>query len=166
MVESSVHRAISSLEVAVASELSVLLENHSSGLKLEIEPASSFLSGLELYIPQLLTLTYPKWQSESLDGFYLTRAQRIATDTAELAGLCILISDQTVTPFFARLVVSQSRDRISAYQIRLGEPGGGRLGISGPSCASWKAQKLLDNLNARLENIRWSYAISSEYDNK
>jgi hypothetical protein len=162
MNESSMHRDPSRLESIVASDLSALLENVSIGSALKVEPSANLLFALELYIPQLLSRRYSEWKKESLDGFFLANARKIGSETAEFAGLCILISDQTVTPVLIRLTLTSSRDSIAAYQVFLGEPGGGHLGISGPPCTSPHAQRLLDTVSARLNNIRWSYAITSD----
>jgi hypothetical protein len=153
---SSMHRDTSSLEAKVASELSAFLEKTSIESTLKVEPSADLLYLLELYIPQLLSRHYPEWEKESLDGFFLANARRIGSETAEFAGLCILISDQSVAPVFTRLALTSSHDSIASYQVFLGEPGGGHLGISGPPCNSPQAQRLLETVGARLNNIRWS----------
>jgi hypothetical protein len=162
MNESSSDRDTSSLEAKVSSELSAVLEEISVESVLGLEPSADLFYLLELYIPQLLSRRYSEWKKESLDGFFLANARKIGSETAEFAGLCILISDQTVTPVLIRLTLTSSRDSIAAYQVFLGEPGGGHLGISGPPCNSPHAQRLLDTVSARLNNIRWSYAITSD----
>ncbi len=162
MNESSSDRDTSSLEAKVASELSAILEEISVESALGLEPSADLFYLLELYIPQLLSRRYSEWKKESLDGFFLANARKIGSETAEFVGLCILISDQTVTPVLIRLTLTSLRDSIAAYQVFLGEPGGGHLGISGPPCNSPHAQRLLDTVSARLNNIRWSYAITSD----
>jgi hypothetical protein len=57
------------------------------------------LGGLEHFLPQILAEIYPYWKSESLDGFFLAEAKKLDHDKADLRGVCILISDQSVTPF-------------------------------------------------------------------
>lgn len=153
---------ILALEVKIASELSALLEKNPVESKLELNSSADILYMLELYIPRLLSRKYPEWEYESLDGFFLANAQKIGLDTAELAGLCILISDQTVTPVFIRLALTSLRDSLASYQVFLGEPGGGSLKISGPPCNTPRAQKLLETFDARLDNICWSYAIKRD----
>ncbi|GMA16509.1 hypothetical protein E5F05_13865 [Deinococcus metallilatus] len=151
-----------SLEAKVASQLSVYLEETSVDSEFKVEPSADLSYLLELYIPQLLSHSYSEWERESLDGVFLTSARKTGLGTAELIGMCILISDQTVTPFFIRLVLASSRDSVASYQVLLGEPGGGRLGISGPPCKSPDAQRLLETVGTRLNNIRWSYATTSD----
>jgi hypothetical protein len=153
------------LESTVARELNALLEGIPVGSVFQVDPSASLLSSLEFYIPKLLSPLYPEWEHESLDGFFLTHARKIGAEAAEFAGLCILISDQTMTPVLIRFSLSSSRDSIDTYQVFLGESGGGRLGISGPPCNSPRAQKLLDNIGGRIENIRWSYITTSDEAN-
>jgi hypothetical protein len=158
----NMYRELSRLEAIVASELNALIKNISVGSTLNVEPSANLLSALELYIPQLLSRQYSEWEKESLDGFFLANAQKIGSESAEFSGLCILISDQTVTPVFIGLALTKSRDSIASYQVFLGEPGGGRLGISGPPCNSANSHRLLETINARLSNIHWSYVITNE----
>jgi hypothetical protein len=65
------------------------------------------------------------------------------------------MSDQTVTPFALDFSVSVSG--FSVFRVRVGEPGGGRLGVTGPVCGSPEAEWLLLTLNDRLSAIRWVY---------
>ena len=158
----SMNKDPSSLEAIVASELSAILEKASVESAIKVEPSAPFFYALELYIPQLLSRHYSEWEEESLDGFFITNARKIESETAEFFGLCILISDQTLTPVFIRLTLTSSRNSIASYQVFLGEPGGGHLGISGPVCNSPHAQRLLETVTKRLDNICWSYAITSD----
>jgi hypothetical protein len=160
MDEPNSKRDISSLEVKIASELNILLNNCSIGSDLEIKPPIKILYLLELYIPRLLSQKYLEWDYESLDGFYLSNARKISAEAVEFSGLCILISDQTVTPFAMYLELNSFHDLIASYQVLLGESGGGSLGISGPSCNSAQAEKLLKSLPMRLNTILWSYRMT------
>ena len=81
------------------------------------------LSGLEFFIPQVLAEIHPEWKHESLDGFYPVVARKTGEGEAEIFGLCILISDQTTTPFHLRLQSSPSSDEVSWLECRLGEAG-------------------------------------------
>ena len=58
------------------------------------------LSGLEWFLPTVVAEIHPEWTGESLDGFYLHVAQKTGDREAEILGLCCLLSDQTLTPFF------------------------------------------------------------------
>lgn len=116
---------------------------------------------LEHLVPQLLASEHPEWRGESLDGFYLSHAVRESAHSVELAGTCVLITDQRVTPFTLNLSVSAdgALDRIG---IRLGEQGGGPLGISGPLSNSTAAGTLLLELAHRLDQIVWVYDLVVE----
>jgi hypothetical protein len=113
---------------------------------------------LEYLVPQLLQRDHPEWKAESIDGFYFSRDVKVGDNSAELAGVCILIRDQTLTPFRLDLSLSGG-GTFESFRIRLGEPGGGALGISGPPvserAASFAAYELLD----RLDRIDWVYDI-------
>jgi len=66
--------------------------------------------------------------------------------------------DETVTPFTLNLSMSDEA-KLNRVRIRLGEPGGGRLGISGPVVSSSDVLKSLWALDARLETIDWVYDV-------
>jgi hypothetical protein len=161
---SSLHREVSSLETTVAFELVAILKEISVESALMVQPSGGFLSSLEFYIPQLLSHHYPEWENESLDGFYFTNARKIGLETAEFAGSCILISDQSLAPVLIRLTLSPARDSIAAYQVFLGEGAYGRVGISGSSRNSRKGRQLLDIFSERPNEIRWNYAVSSDVE--
>jgi hypothetical protein len=161
---SSTDQDPSSLEAKIAAELSIYLEKVSADSEFKVEPSADLSYMLELYIPELLSSRYPEWKNESLDGVFVTHARKMSLETVELAGMCILISDQTVTPFLIRLAFTSTRHSIASYRVFLGEPAGGRLGISGPPCNTSHAQKLLATINTRLNNINWSYTITNGTD--
>jgi hypothetical protein len=154
----------SSLETIVAHQLSTLLDKSATGLAIDLTPYPELFDSLERFIPHLLSLRYPEWEWESLDGLYTVMAQRLDSETAEFAGMCILISDQTITPFFIRLTLTTLHDSIASYRVSLGESGSGRLGISGPPCNTHGASKILANIGARLDKIRWVYRVESEIE--
>ena len=117
---------------------------------------------MEAVIPQLLCRTYPEWEKEGLDGFFVARARKTGPAAVELVGTCILITDQTVTPFMITLEASPSGEAIASYRLNLGEPGSGHLGISVARCNSKQASELLALLTTRLDCIAWSYTIASD----
>ena len=116
---------------------------------------------LERYLPLLLARHHREWRGESLDGVFVARIRRASTSVLEVLGTCILISDQSLAPFFASLGLSSSRDVISSYNVLLGEPGGGHLGISGPPCDSKQAATLKYSVIMRFDagGIDWVYKI-------
>jgi hypothetical protein len=151
----------SSLEAKVASELSALMKDGAIGTEFPVASNAAVCYALELFLPALLRARFAEWQRESLDGFGIASARKVGPSAVELAGICILISDQTVTPFCAHFVVSPDSSSISAYRVRVGEAGHGPLGISGPDCNSRGARRLLDSLMARMESVCWVYAVDS-----
>lgn len=149
------------LERLAARELDTLLQNKAIGTSLAIGMTSKLSLILERFIPQLLRREHPEWENESIDGLIFSHAVKRAEAGAQLAGACILISDQTVTPFNFDLHIAAD-DRLRPIWIRLGERGDGPLGISGPACNSRSANELLAGLDARLGRIEWVYEVFLE----
>lgn len=150
------------LEAQLASELLTLISRVSVGSEFTVAPSSDLCYSLELFIPRMLSRQHSEWAKESIDGVFVARARKSDSVAAELAGTCILMSDQTVTPFLITLALSPSGESIEFYQACIGEPGGGPLGISGPDCNSREAKTLLAAVTSRLGSIAWSYAITGE----
>lgn len=150
-----------SLEAQLASELKALLAGVLVGSEFAVAPSSDLCYSLELFIPKVLSSHHSEWEQESLDGVFVARARKTGSAAAELAGTCILISDQTVTPLLMELTLSPSGECIKFFHVRIGEAGGGRLGISGPGCNSREARELLATVATRLPSIAWSYDIAS-----
>jgi hypothetical protein len=135
------------------------LQGADVGASLAIDSASDLCSTLELLIPEVLRSEHPEWNTESIDGFFFSSAVKTDDGMAELTGTCILISDQTVTPFALDVGLSDV-GTFRSFRIRLGEPGTGPLGISGPPCNSSAAQTMLAVLSDRLERVAWTYDVS------
>jgi hypothetical protein len=128
------------------------------GSPLPLDSSSDLCDTFELLLPALLRREHPEWRKESIDGFYFSRAVRSDESSAELVGTCILISDQSVTPFALDLSLSDSRE-LRSLRIRIGEPGRGPLGISGPTCNSGKAMAMLSAMDTRVAEIAWVYDV-------
>ena len=124
-----------------------------------MESSSDLFGTLEVLIPAILRSRHPEWSEESIDGFFLSSAVKGFDGAAEILGTCILISDQTVTPFAIDVAVT-SAETFRSFRIRLGEAGHGPLGISGPKCTSPAARELLNALNTRLDQIAWVYDVA------
>jgi hypothetical protein len=151
-----------SLESQLASELRELVRRVPIGSQFTVPPSVDLCSSLELFLPELLRRRYPEWVKESLDGIFVARARKTGPAAVQLVGTCILISDQTVTPFLVDLELSSMADSVAAFRVLLGEPGGGPLGISGPKCNSSDAKRLLATLTDRLDGVAWSYMVASD----
>ncbi|WP_154402774.1 hypothetical protein [Nocardioides speluncae] len=139
-----------------ARQLTELLARVPVGGKLPLASASELNDTLEILVPELLRARHSEWARESLDGLFYSSALKTEDAEAKLRGMCILISDQTVAPF-ELAVKLHSDEEIATLRIRLGEPGGGHLGISGPPYASPLGQRFLDEMESRAQGIDWVY---------
>jgi hypothetical protein len=152
------HNQTSDLERIAANQLEALLEQVAVGSTLSVDSSSDLCDTLELLIPEILRRDHREWEKESIDGFFFSSAIKTDERSCELAGTCI-ISDQTVTPFALTLGLGET-DMFRSFRVRLGEPGRGPLGISGPACNSRAAQEMLFALNERLDQVDWVYAAA------
>lgn len=146
------------LAAAVAARASRLL---AEGPERSVSDArvSALLDALELFVPKVLSLDFHEWEIESLDGFLVANATNGAEGSVSLAGLAILISDQTVTPFSVALHPGADGS-LERAEIRLGERGGGALGISGPICTAASVPSRLNDLLPRLSDVDWVYCAT------
>ena len=147
------------LERIAARQVAALLRGRSVGSPLKVDPTSEICDTLELFIPKLLRRKHPEWERESIDGFFFSSAVKSGEGSAELVGTCILISDQTVTPFAVHLSLSED-GTFRSFGVRLGEPGQGSLGISGPGYNSPGAKEMLSSLARRLDQVDWVYDVA------
>ena len=149
----------SDLERTAAEQLAASLKGVSLGSPLAIDSSSDLCFTLELLLPEMLRRAHHEWADESIDGFFFSSAVKTGEMSADLIGTCVLMTDQTVTPFFLSVNVADS-ESLAEVRIRLGEAGSGPLGISGPKCTSPAAQELLSSLNDRLAKVRWTYDVA------
>jgi len=144
-------------EQIVSSNLRVILGPLAQGDTInDSENFRIVLSGLEYFIPAVLGDKYHFWKGESLDGFYLTKASKTTENEAELIGMCILISDQTLTPFHIRLRVAAYKDEIEWLNCRLGERREGVLLKIPYGSSKWG--KYMYNLE--VNSIDWVYEVT------
>jgi len=148
------------LEAMLAGELLAHTDRVSVGDELAIAPSEDFWASLEVFVSRVLGDRYREWKGESIDGWFASVATKTGSRRARFAGTCILISDQSVTPFLLELSASHERDSIDFFEVSIGEAGGGRLGISGPMCTTSKAGKILETLASRLGRVEWVYTAS------
>jgi hypothetical protein len=117
------------------------------------------LSGIEYFLPEVLGEIYPEWTQESLDGVIPLVARKTNDAEAEIFGLCIIISDQTVTPLDLRLQVAVANDEISWLECRLGERG--EHGMVRTRYDSLNAAaKRLHALEWKADLIDWVYKVT------
>jgi hypothetical protein len=148
------------LERLAADEARACLGERPIGSELALGPSSQLSKVLEFLVPQILRREHPEWRRESLDGFEFSSSIKTGETSAVLTGICILISDQAVTPCTFDIELGDTRP-FRSFRVRLGEPGTGPLGISGPPWGSPAAARLLLNLDSRLERIPWVYDIQT-----
>lgn len=149
------------LEQIAAHQVADLLALVGVGESLPLDSSADLCDTLELFIPQLLRRDHSEWEEESIDGFFFSSARRTGAESVALIGTCILISDQTVTPVVLDLCVSGG-GQLQSIRIRLGEPGHGPLGISGPMSSSRSAREMLAAIAGRVDRVRWVYDVSVE----
>lgn len=114
-------------------------------------------SALEYFLPEVLGEIHPEWMDESLDGIYPEVARKAGVDEIEIIGLCIIISDQTLTPLHLRLQLDSVDDAVSWLDCRLGEStADGMLRV--PYSRSIVYGSKLHVL-ARLDSIDWVYRV-------
>jgi len=115
------------------------------------------LSGLEFFIPEVFGELNRDWDDE-LDGFIPVMARKTANQEVEIFGLCILITDQTLTPIHLQLQISPTSDEVSWLQCRLGERGEQGM-VRLPYGSRNRAAKRLYAFEGKEDMIDWVYKI-------
>jgi hypothetical protein len=115
------------------------------------------LASLEYFVEQVLREVHPEWRHESLDGILPEVMRKTSDNELELAGMCILISDQTLTPLYLRLQLDTVEDAISWFECRLGEATAEGMRRTPYSVGSNSMGKTA--VWARLDRIRWVYRV-------
>jgi len=100
--------------------LAVLKDGESIG---DSEVFQSVLAGLEFFLPQVLPGIFADSGGGILDGFCPVVAKKTGEAEAEIIGLCILISDQTLAPIKMRMQLALNKDEVSWLECKFGEPG-------------------------------------------
>ena len=117
------------------------------------------LDGLEFFIPEVLREIHHEWDYESLDGFIPVVARKVGELKAEIFGLCIIISDQTLTPIHLRLQVSNSVDEVLWLECQLGEKGEHGM-VRTPYEFLNRAIKPLYALEGKEDTMNWVYNVT------
>jgi hypothetical protein len=125
------------------------------------------LSGLEFFLPTVLRELYEEWHDESMDGFSLILARKTKDGEAEIFGLCIIISDQTLVPIHLVLQVDPTKDEISWLLLKLGEKPSGAPGervglgmIRIPYSSHDLALRRIYRLDGNIDRIDWVYKVT------
>ena len=114
--------------------------------------------GLEYFLPQVLRRTFPEWEHEGLDGFCPLTARKTGDAEAEIFGLAILITDQTLTPIHLRVQASNTADEVSWLECKLGEASEQGM-VRTPWPSGNATDKLVHALEGRAGTIAWVYAV-------
>lgn len=114
--------------------------------------------GLEFILPQVLRRTHPEWEHESLDGFCPLVARKTGDAAAEIFGLCILITDQTLTPIHLHIQASSTADAVSWLECKLGEACEHGM-VRTPWPSGNETDKVVHALEGRADTIAWVYDV-------
>jgi hypothetical protein len=150
-----------SREQRVAASLRTLLQGKRIGSDLLNDEHAwnarrDFEASLEFYLPEVLAAIYREWERESLDGFYFTVGKRRGEFEAEFFGLCLIISDQTLTPIHVCLAIAADRDEVTWLACRLGERDGKDM-VRIPYHLKNVGDKRVLALDGRADSIDWVY---------
>ncbi len=147
-----------SIEASLARALSSLLRQQRMGatipFSLEFRDALVYLERL---IETVITEIHPEF-TDSLDGFLPATTRKIGDRELELAGVAILISDQTVTPLHVRVQISRTFIEISWMECRLGQIQNGKM-----TRTAYSAEYPLRYTIGALQDpdaIEWAYAVT------
>ena len=147
-------------EQRIGRALRSVLERIADGEEfLETRQLRRISIGLEYFLPSILDETYPYWKHESLDGFFFSEARKVDARQAELFGMCILISDQTLTPLHLRLKVAPSEGKIDWMECNLGERGPGAGGMERVPWSQWRYNPFAGLPNSK-ELMDWVFRVT------
>jgi hypothetical protein len=148
-------------EQLLSRELRSILANLASGTNIsELIANTEVLTALEYFLPSELAKIDPYWLRESLDGFFISDARKIGMDTAKFTGVCILISDQTTTPFELRLKVRSSDDKIDWMECKLGAGGSGAGGMRRTPFPLWQKNHFAAMEHVSKGMVKWAYVLN------
>lgn len=146
-------------EQRVCEGLGPLLRKHPVGESLgDLLTARALMSSFEFFLPEVLREVHTEWQDESLDGIYPRFFRKVGDREAELLGLAIFISDQTLTPVHFRLQLSRGFDQVTWIDLRLGEHTGS--GCRREPYGRSKVQGTMLHVAERFDSIDWYYHVS------
>ena len=114
------------------------------------------LTGLEYFLPEVLAEVYPYWKSESLDGFFVYAARKTRVNEMVFMGLCVLISDQTVTPFHVSLRSPTAGDELEWMECRHGNRGDRKGGMDRVHYRKWN-WRIFAGTDDPAESIDWAF---------
>jgi hypothetical protein len=116
------------------------------------------MTSFEYFLPEVLREVHDEWEYESLDGVYPRWFRNMGDREAELLGLAIFISDQTVTPVYVELQLSPTLDRVAWIDLRLGEHT--ETGCRREPYRGAKVNGSMLHIAERFDSIDWFYHVS------
>ncbi len=125
---------------------------------MDLDNLDEFLSAIEHVLEDALAQEHPFWQSEFLDGILPAFARKTGPCEAEILGLCVLISGQTVAPIRVCIAVARDVDRIAWLECKLGQKGNGAGGLWHLPY-SHNISKDLHSLDCYSHEIDWAYCV-------
>jgi hypothetical protein len=152
-------RMASRTEEAVSRSLRLVLNGLTNGAAIEdSENFRNLLSGLEFFLPSVLGEVHQEWRNENMDRIFSAVARKTGPNEAEIIGLCILISDQTLTPIQVRIRVSATKDEIEWIECNVGESGEGRGGMLRTPYNAMSGRQLMA-VAERVSVIDWAFRV-------
>lgn len=143
-------------EQSVCCYLRAVLEPLANGEWFENPLLVREISGLEYYLSNVLSESYPEWRHESLDGIFPFVARKLGPREVEIVGYAILITDQALAPIHVRLGIAAHTDEITWLECLLGKLQNGMMVRRPYRRGGWPAKELAaiaDNVSAIA--IRW-----------
>jgi hypothetical protein len=150
---------ISIPERRVCEGLGALLQKHAVGDSLgDLFSARDLMTSFEFFLPEVLREAHDEWRGESLDGVYPRLFRKTGDREAELLGLVIFISDQTLTPVYFQLQLSPEFSRVAWIDLRLGEHT--EHGCRREPYGTSKVQGTMLHVAERFDSIDWFYHVA------
>lgn len=145
----------SQVENTVARSLRAVLAALPDGANIDdSDEFQTLLSGLEYFLPAVLGEVHQEWKGQGLDGFLFGLKRKMGPGEAEFFGMCIFISDQTLTPIHLRLRVAAASDEVEWLECSVGKPGDGKGGMMRVPYNSTKG-----GLLCTPDSIPWVYRV-------
>ncbi|HPF40535.1 MAG TPA: hypothetical protein P5081_10020 [Phycisphaerae bacterium] len=109
---------------------------------------------------------YPFWRTEGLDGIIPSTARRLDHQTAEIVGVCILLTHQTFTRLHVQLTPDAESDRLSTLIFRVGEAdcATGAMIVAGPGSKAADIMRSTCATDDLIPAVRFVYSIGGGFD--
>ncbi len=143
-------------ETYTCKVLRTILSNLTTGSNIpESNEMQEVFSGLERIIPEIFKDDYEFWKYESLDGIFLREAIKSNEFEVILTGMCLLITDQTLTPIYLDMKIGEEINKFEWIYCKLGEIENDNLVRIPYESSKWK--KLLYEFE--ISTMNWAFEI-------